>query len=76
MIKEKFNIKNGFLGIRVDGSASVSVDVGDNPELVELMVSKDVDAWDKFCDMIGDFDPRGKVHISHLIVDGKGRVFH
>lgn len=72
----KYNIKNGFVGIRVDGSSKVHVDVGDNPELVELMVSKDVDAWDKFCDMIGEFDPRGEVHISHLFVDGKEQVFH
>ena len=67
---------NGFVGRRVDGSSIVKVDIGDNPKLKALMVSKDLDAWDKFCDAIGDFDPRGQVHIDWLFVDGKPKVFH
>jgi len=67
---------NGFIGKRVDGSSIVKVDIGDNPKLKALMVSKDLDAWDKFCDAIGDFDPRGQVHIDWLFVDGKPKVFH
>lgn len=76
-MKNKFNIKNGFAGIRVDGSSEVWVDVGDNPEIIDLMVSKDVNDWDKFCEMLPEeHDPRGEVHISHLIVNGKEKVFH
>ena len=68
---------NGFVGRRVDGSSVVVVDIGEgNPELKSLMISKDVDAWDKFCDGIGDFDPRGEVNIDWLFVDGKEKVFH
>ena len=74
------NIKNGFSGVRVDGSSRVFVDVGDNPELVALMVDNNPesvnDSWDKFCDAIGDFDPRGEVNIEYMYVDGKARVFH
>ena len=40
------------------------------------MVSHDVNAWDKFCDMIGDMDPRGQVHIDWLFVDGVAKEFH
>lgn len=74
------NIKNGFSGVRVDGSSRVFVDVGDNPELVALMNDKNPDSinesWDKFCDAIGDFDPRGRVHIEHIYIDGVAKVFH
>lgn len=69
--------QNGFVGRRVDGSSIFYLDVGENPELVDLMVSKDLDAWDKFCDMLPEeFDPRGQVHIDWLFVDGQPRVFH
>ena len=67
---------NGFVGRRVDGSSIVSVNVGDNPDIIKLMVSHDVSAWDKFCDMIGDMDPRGQVHIDWLFVDGVAKEFH
>ena len=74
------NIKNGFSGIRVDDSSRVYVNIGDNPKLIELMLDKNPesvnDSWDKFCDSIGDFDPRGKVNIEYLYVDGQRRVFH
>lgn len=68
---------NGFVGRRVDGSSIVKVDIGDNPKLKALMIDKDdISSWDKFCDAIGDFDPRGQVHIDWLFVDGSPRVFH
>ena len=74
------NIKNGFSGVRVDGSSRVFVNVGDNPELVALMNDKNPDSinesWDKFCDAIGDFDPRGRVHIEYIYIDGVAKVFH
>ena len=53
------NIKNGFSGVRVDGSSRVYVNIGDNPKLIALMLDKNPesvnDSWDKFCDSIGDF---------------------
>jgi len=74
------NIKNGFSGVRVDGSSRVFVNVGDNPELVALMNDKNPDSinesWDKFCDAIGDFDPRGRVNIEYIYIDGVAKVFH
>lgn len=48
-------------------------------EMVELAISKEVDAWDKLCDMLVEhniMDPRENVHIDHLVIDGKERVFH
>ena len=48
-------------------------------ELVELAVSKDGDDWDKMCNSLPNFgfmNPIGKLHISHLIIDGKEIVFH
>jgi|TARA_B100001093_G_scaffold415892_1_gene406432 hypothetical protein len=69
--------QNGFVGKRVDGSSIVIVDIGDNKELKNLMIdNKDLSSWDKFCDLIGDFDPRGQVDIDWLFVNGKPRVFH
>ena len=69
--------QNGFVGRRVDGSSIVVVDIGDgNPKLKALMISQDLDAWDKFCEGIGDLDPRGQVYIDWLFVDGKPKVFH
>ena len=71
---------NGFVGKRVDGSSIVVVDIGDNPKLKKLMIDSNPDSinksWDKFCDAIGDFDPRGQVNIDWLFVDGKPKVFH
>lgn len=69
-------IRNGYVGRRVDGSSIVSMDLGDNPELVELLVSKDVDAWDQLWDQIPSFDPRGEIHVDWLVIDGKPVVFH
>jgi len=68
---------NGFVGKRVDGSSIVVVDIGDNKKLKNLMIdNNDISSWDKFCDLIGDFDPRGQVQIDWLFVDGKPKVFH
>ena len=52
------------------------MDLGDNPELVELLVSKDVDAWDQLWDQLPSFDPRGEIHVDWLVIDGKPVVFH
>tara|TARA_Y100001951_G_C11161585_1_gene195089 strand:- start:287 stop:547 length:261 start_codon:yes stop_codon:yes gene_type:complete len=72
---------NGFVGRRVDGSSIVKVCIGEhNPKLKSLMIDKNPDSinesWDKFCDLIGDFDPRGKVYIDYMFVDGVAREFH
>lgn len=76
-------LKNGFIGRRVDGSSITYVDLGDvrndisYQKLISLMIdNNDPDSWDKFCDLIGDFDPRGKVHIDYLVIDGSPRRFH
>ena len=37
------------------------------------------DAWDIMCDSLvadGKIDPRGRMHIDFIIVDGQQRVFH
>jgi hypothetical protein len=49
------------------------------PEMVELAISKEDDAWDRLCEMLvkhGIMDPRGNVHIDHLVINGKEKVFH
>lgn len=49
------------------------------PSLTELALSHDADDWDSMCKQLPDFglmNPIGKVSISHLLVDGKERVFH
>lgn len=69
--------QNGFVGRRVDGSSIVVVDIGDNPKLKNLMIDRDnLSSWDIFCNSIGDFDPRGQVHIDWLFVNGEPKVFH
>ena len=48
-------------------------------EMVDLAVSKDINAWDQLCELIisqGFMDLRGNVHIDQLVIDGKERVFH
>ena len=68
---------NGFVGRRVDGNSWCFVNIGHNPELIKLMSDKeDPSAWDKFCDLIGDFDPRGRVYIDYIVVNGEPKVFH
>ncbi len=74
-------IKNGFSGIRVDGSSRVFVDVGQNDELIELMVDKNPDSindsWNKFCDLLpNEMDPRGKLNIEYMYINGERRIFH
>tara|TARA_B100000902_G_scaffold377998_1_gene410798 strand:- start:6156 stop:6434 length:279 start_codon:yes stop_codon:yes gene_type:complete len=80
-------LKNGFIGRRVDGSSVMYIDLGDvqasesNQELFQLMIDKESSSsWDQFCDMIGnldsDLDPRGRVHVDYLVIDGVPRRFH
>ena len=48
-------------------------------KLVDLALSKNGDDWDKMCNSLpyfGFMNPIGKLHITHLIVDGKEMVFH
>tara|TARA_Y100000114_G_scaffold52729_1_gene48123 strand:+ start:4755 stop:5000 length:246 start_codon:yes stop_codon:yes gene_type:complete len=48
-------------------------------ELNHLALSKDGDDWDLMCKRLpahGFMNPIGKMEITHLIVDGKERVFH
>ncbi len=79
-MKYSNKIKNGFSGVRVDGSSRVFVNIGDNPDLIALMIDNNPDSindsWDKFCDQLGDLDPRGKINIEFMYVDGQRRVFH
>ena len=75
-------IKNGFSGVRVDGSSRVFVDVGNNPEVIALMSDKnELDggekSWNDFCDLLPEeLDPRGEVYIEYLYLDGEPKVFH
>ena len=48
-------------------------------DLVELALSADGDNWDLMCKRLpahGFINPIGKMEITHLIVNGKERVFH
>ena len=72
---------NGFIGRRVDGSSIVKVCIGEhNPKLKALMIDKNpasmLQSWDKFCDALGDLDPRGEIEIDWLFIDGSPRRFH
>tara|TARA_B100001059_G_scaffold234103_1_gene275743 strand:- start:85 stop:372 length:288 start_codon:yes stop_codon:yes gene_type:complete len=80
-------LQNGFIGRRVDGSSVMYLDLGDvvasrsNQRLFELMIDGDSSSsWDQFCDAIcrmdSDLDPRGRVHIDYLVIDGVPRAFH
>ena len=47
--------------------------------LNDLALSKDGDDWDLMCKRLpsyGFMNPIGKMHISHLVIDGKERSFH
>mgnify|MGYP007029082327 CR=1 FL=1 len=48
-------------------------------KLVELALSNDGDDWDKMCNSLPNFgfmNPIGNLHVTHLVIDGKERVFH
>jgi hypothetical protein len=48
-------------------------------ELNELALSNDGDDWDLMCKRLpsyGFMNPIGKLHISHLMIDGVERNFH
>ncbi len=62
---------------KVSDSAILTIPVPSS--LTELALSHDTDDWDSMCKQLPDFgfmNPIGKVSISHLLVDGKERVFH
>jgi|TARA_B100000085_G_C18419829_1_gene462202 hypothetical protein len=47
--------------------------------LNDLALSKDGDDWDLLCKRLpsyGFMNPIGKMHITHLVIDGKEKVFH
>ena len=80
-MKYSNKIKNGFSGVRIDGSSRVFVEIGDNPKLKALMIDNNPesinDSWDKFCEYLdSDLDPRGQINIEYMYVDGQRRVFH
>ena len=65
----------------IDGLVKFDVDCGlpVPSKLVDLALSKNGDDWDKMCNSLpyfGFMNPIGKLHITHLIVDGKEMVFH
>ena len=47
--------------------------------LNDLALSKDGDDWDLLCKRLpsyGFMNPIGKMHITHLVINGKEKVFH
>lgn len=61
----------------VKDDAIISIPVPES--LVELALSKDGDDWDSMCNQLPNFgfmNPIGKMHISHLEIEGKRRIFH
>lgn len=48
-------------------------------ELESLALSKDGDDWDSMCNKLESFgflNPIGNMHVTHLMVNGKRRIFH
>lgn len=61
----------------IKDDAIISIPVPES--LVELALSKDGDDWDSMCNQLPNFgfmNPIGKMHISHLEIEGKRRIFH
>ena len=47
--------------------------------LTPLALSRDGNDWDKMCEQLPNFgfiNPIGKIHITHLEIDGVRKVFH
>ena len=61
----------------VKDDAIISIPVPES--LVELALSKDGDDWDSMCNKLESFgflNPIGNMHVTHLMVNGKRRIFH
>ena len=74
------NMKNGLKGRFVHNNFPVNISL--NKKQMQLAMVRGPggnDAWDIMCDSLvadGKIDPRGRMHIDFIIVDGKPRVFH
>lgn len=74
-------IKNGIIAERLeDPNCIVEFELGDNPELIALLKDNSNEAWDKLWDIVSeanpDADPRGRMNVNYIVIDGVKRVFH
>ena len=74
-------IKNGIIAERLeDPNCIVEFELGDNPELIALLKDNSNEAWDKLWDIVSeanpDVDPRGRMNVNYIVIDGVKRVFH
>lgn len=74
-------IKNGIIAERLDNpNCVVEIEIGDNPHLIALLKDPSNEAWDKLWDIVGkanpDHDPRGRMNINFMVIDGKKKIFH
>ncbi len=75
---KKVKIK-GFPIIKGEVRDGASIEIPVPAHLNDLALSNDGDDWDLLCKRLpsyGFMNPIGKMHITHLIIDGKERVFH
>jgi len=74
-------IKNGIIAERLeDPNCIFEFELGDNPELIALLKDKSNEAWNKLWDIVSevnpDADPRGRMNVNYIVIDGVKRVFH
>ena len=75
---KKVKIK-GFPIIKGEVRDGAIIEIPVPAHLNDLALSNDGDDWDLLCKRLpsyGFMNPIGKMHITHLIIDGKERVFH
>lgn len=74
-------IKNGIIAERLDNPNRYQyIDLGENPQLIALLKDKSNEAWNKLWDIVSevnpDADPRGRMNVQYIVIDGVKAVFH
>ena len=74
-------IKNGIIAERLeDPNCIFEFELGDNPELIALLKDNSNEAWNKLWDIVSevnpDADPRGRMNVQYIVIDGVKAVFH
>tara|TARA_Y100001937_G_scaffold55310_2_gene76239 strand:+ start:47 stop:277 length:231 start_codon:yes stop_codon:yes gene_type:complete len=72
-------IIKGFPIVRGEVRDGAILEIPVPANLNELALSKDGDDWDLLCKRLpsyGFMNPIGKMCITHLVIDGKEKVFH
>lgn len=74
-------IKNGIIAERLENPNCIfEFEIGDNPDLIALLRDPSNEAWNQLWDIVReanpDCDPRGRMNVKYIVLDGVKKIFH